>query len=86
MPQKINVTRKKRRMLELSGSALKWIGLVLTCMGTFSAAVLQRGVLRLDSYTNETLYAALEPGSERELMLCYEDDGTAARAGWVTWR
>ena len=29
---------------------------------------------------------ALEPGSERELMLCYEDDGTAARAGWVTWR
>lgn len=64
MPQKINVTRKKRRMLELSGSALKWIGLVLTCMGTFSAAVLQRGVLRLDSYTNETLYAALEPGSE----------------------
>lgn len=64
MRQKINVTRKKRRLLELSGSTLKWIGLALVSLGTFSVAVLQRGVLQLDGYTNQTLYAALQPGSE----------------------
>ena len=51
-------------MISLSGTALKWIGLVLTCIGTFGMAVLQRGLLRLDGFTNETLYAALVPGSE----------------------
>lgn len=56
--------KPRRRLFSLSGSALKWIGLVLTALGAFSMAVLQRGVLELDGYTNASLYEALQPGSE----------------------
>lgn len=63
MARTIQKGKKRRRLLSLSGSALKWIGLVLTCMGTFSMAVLQRGLLRLDGYTNASLYEAMQPGS-----------------------
>lgn len=63
MQRRLRGGKKRRRLLSLSGSALKWIGLALTCMGTFSMAVLQRGVLRLDGYTNASLYEAMQPGS-----------------------
>lgn len=62
--RRIDVTKRRRRLFELSGAALKWIGLFLTCLGTFGVAVLQRGLLKLDGYTNESLYQALQPGSE----------------------
>lgn len=61
--RRIQKGRPRRRLLSLSGSALKWIGLVCTVLGTFSMAVLQRGVLRLDGYTNASLYEAMQPGS-----------------------
>ncbi len=59
----IQKKKPRRKLLSLSGSALKWISLALTCLGTFSMAVLQRGVLRLDGYTNASLYEAMQPGS-----------------------
>lgn len=47
-----------------SGGELKWVGFVCLCLSSFSAAVLQRGVMALDSYTTtQELYEAMRPGS-----------------------
>lgn len=61
--RRISTRKPRRRLLALSGSALKWIGLGCTVLGIFGMAVLQRGLLRLDGYTNASLYEALQPGS-----------------------
>lgn len=45
-----------------SASALRWIGLGCMAMGTFSIGVLQRVVIDLESYNNQTLYEAIAPG------------------------
>ena len=47
-----------------SGSELKWVGFVCLCLSSFSIAVLQRGVMALDSYAStQELYEAMKPGS-----------------------
>ena len=38
-------------LVNWSGSELKWVGFVCLCLSSFSIAVLQRGVMALDSYT-----------------------------------
>lgn len=45
-----------------SASVLKWIGLGCVTMGTLSIGVLQRVVIDLESYNNQTLYEAIAPG------------------------
>ena len=48
------------RFITLSSVALKWTGLLLTCLSSLGVAVLQRGLLKMDSYsTLEDLAAAL---------------------------
>lgn len=46
-----------------SRSVLQWVGFACVCMGTFSTAVLQRGIIRVDTYTADGLYGALSPES-----------------------
>lgn len=55
---------KRQKRLHWSADVLKWFGFACVCLGTFGVAVLQNGFLHLEDYTNETLFAALEPGSE----------------------
>ena len=40
-----------RKALTMSGTMLKWTGLLLTCLSSLSVAVLQRGLLKMDSYS-----------------------------------
>ena len=48
------------RFITLSGAALKWTGLLLTCLSSLGVAVFQRGLLRMDEYaTLEDLSAAM---------------------------
>lgn len=53
------------KMVHLSGKALQWIGFVLVCLSSFSIAVLQRGVLKLDREgAMEAVSEAMRPGGE----------------------
>lgn len=45
-----------------SADVLKWIGFAGVTMGVFSIGVLQRVVIDLESYNNQTLYEAIAPG------------------------
>lgn len=56
------LNRPPRRELRCSEDFLKWMGFLCLCLGTFSAAVLQRGIMHLDSQSTQSLYEALEPG------------------------
>jgi len=52
-------------MITISGAGLKWVGLFLVCLSSFSVAVLQRGVLRLGSGASlEALAEAMKPGGD----------------------
>lgn len=57
---------------QLSGRTLKWIAFVLTCLGSCSIAVLQRGILGMGADTSqEALAEAMKPGGDA--------------MGWATW-
>ena len=47
------------REIRCSADVLKWVGFVVLCLGSFSAAILQQGMMSLDQYTSQTLYEAL---------------------------
>lgn len=48
------------KFITLSGTALKWTGLLLTCLSSLGVAVFQRGLLRMDEYaTLDDLSAAM---------------------------
>lgn len=52
------------RAVTMSSAALKWTGLLLTCLSSLGVAVLQRGLLRVDTATQEELAAAVaDPSS-----------------------
>lgn len=54
-------TRPEKRRYTISATALKWIGLVLTCLSSVGVAVIQRGLLKIDAYTTmEDFAAAME--------------------------
>lgn len=40
------------KLFTLSGTALKWTGLLLTCLHSLGVAVFQRGLLKMDDYAN----------------------------------
>lgn len=45
-----------------SGTALKWLGFAFVCMGSFSVAILQRGIMGLGSdATAQAMYEAMAP-------------------------
>lgn len=57
---------KKRRIrpwwelnVHITGDGLKWLGFVCMCLSTFSTAVVQRGILHLDTVTMDALYELL---------------------------
>lgn len=50
------------RQPQWSADVLKWIGFAGVTMGVFSIGVLQRVVIDLESYNNQTLYEAIAPG------------------------
>ena len=63
MARRLPAYRPGVRMVRLSGEALLWVGFVLTCLGSVSAAVLQRGILKLDGEgALEALSEAMKPG------------------------
>ena len=48
--------------ISISGTALKWIGFILICLSSFSAAVIQRGIMGFDAdVTAEIMYQAMSP-------------------------
>ena len=48
--------------ISISGTALKWIGFLLMCLSSFSAAVIQRGIMGFGpDATAETMYQAMSP-------------------------
>lgn len=59
------INRRQRRPYrepKCSADVLKWLGFACICLGTFSSAVVQRGIIGLESYSTDTLYEALKPG------------------------
>ena len=56
--------RRRGRTVRCSGDVLKWLGFLCVCMGTCSAAVLQRGIIHLQDYTSQSLYDILKPGGD----------------------
>ena len=49
MPIRLSSIRPENRMIKISELNLHWIGILLLCLSTLSTAVIQRGMLRLDS-------------------------------------
>lgn len=48
--------------ISISGTALKWTGFILVCLSSFSAAVIQRGIMGFGAdATAETMYQAMSP-------------------------
>lgn len=48
--------------ISMSGTALKWMGFLLLCLSSFSAAVIQRGIMGFGAdATAETMYQAMSP-------------------------
>lgn len=48
--------------ISMSGTALKWTAFLLVCLSSFSAAVIQRGIMGLGpDATAETMYQAMSP-------------------------
>lgn len=63
MARRLPAYRPGVRMVRLSGRALLWTGFALTCLGSVSAAVLQRGILKLGGEGSlEALSQAMKPG------------------------
>lgn len=50
--------------VHFSGDVLKWLGFACLCLGTFSSAVVQRGLMNLDDMSVEGLYDAIMPGGQ----------------------
>ena len=48
--------------VHFSGDVLKWVGFLCLCFGTFSSAVVQRGMMDLESMSVENLTEAILPG------------------------
>ncbi len=48
MARRLPPHRPGVKLVHLSGRALQWIGFFLVCLSSFSIAVLQRGILKLD--------------------------------------
>lgn len=55
---------EKKKLVQLSSSALKMWGMVFTLIGTFGVAVLNNGVLKLEGYTIGSLTEAMQPGTD----------------------
>ena len=56
--------RRQARLpgISISGTALKRIGFILVCLSSFSAAVIQRGIMGFDAdVTAEAMYQAMSP-------------------------
>jgi len=52
------------RPFAISTAAMKWIGFLLTCLSTVGVAILQRGLLKVDTTSMEDLSAAMaDPAS-----------------------
>lgn len=49
---------------QFSGEALKWIGFVCVCFGTFGSAVVQRAIMHVDTMTVEAMYEQIMPGGQ----------------------
>lgn len=65
MERRLPPYRPGVKMVRLSGRALQWIGLALACLSSFSAAVIQRGVLGLDREgAMEAVSEAMKPGGD----------------------
>lgn len=64
MEEPQNILRRKRpyREIKCSADVLKWLGFVCVCLGSFSTAVVQRGIIDLDAFSTQTLYDAMKPG------------------------
>lgn len=96
MGRRLPAYRPGVRMLSLSGRTLHWAGFLLMCLGSFSAAILQRGILRLGSDTSlEALGEAMKPGGEAMgwatgAVLCSLTASLAipiyAKLLWESWR
>ena len=59
-----------RKMIKMSDTAMKWTGLLLTCLSSLGVAVFQRGLLKMDRYaTLEDLSEALADPSSGAMRL-----------------
>ena len=58
------------RFITMSSTAMKWTGLLLTCLSSLGVAVFQRGLLKMDRYaTLEDLSEALADPSSGAMRL-----------------
>ena len=65
MARRLPLYRPGVPMARLSGTALYWIGFALVCLGSLSAAILQRGILGLGAGTTlDQLAQAMKPGGD----------------------
>ena len=65
MDRRLPLYRPGVPMARLSGTALYWIGFFLVCLGSLSAAILQRGILGLGAGTTlDQLAQAMKPGGD----------------------
>lgn len=65
MARRLPMYRPGVKRIQLSGTALQWIGFVLLCLSSLSIAVLQRGVLGLGAGASlEELAQAMKPGGD----------------------
>ena len=53
-----NRVRKPLQDFHVSGDAMKWLGFILMCLGTIASTVIQRGVMKMDTLTEEELVSA----------------------------
>ncbi len=65
MARRLPPYRPGVKLFHLSGWALQWIGFFLVCLSSFSIAVLQRGILKLNREgTMEAVSEAMKPGGD----------------------
>lgn len=65
MERRLPTYRPGGKIFTISGAGLKWVGLLLACLSSFSIAMLQRGMLRLGNGASlEELAQAMKPGGD----------------------
>lgn len=65
MARRLPACRPGVKMVSLSGKTLQWIGFILVCLSSFSIAILQRSVLKLDEEgAMEAVSEAMKPGGQ----------------------
>lgn len=65
MARRLPACRPGAKTVSLSGKSLQWIGLILACLSSFSIAILQRSVLKLDEEgAMEAVSEAMKPGGQ----------------------